>query len=520
MSADQKAGANPAVDRSNPPGIRFDSISRSFGATKAVQNASFFVAAATVHCLLGENGAGKSTIGKILAGVHAQDEGRIFIDGQPVQIRSIREARALGIATVFQELSLARDLSVVENICLGREARFLTPSRRRQERRRTGALLAKLGLALDLDRRVGDLPTAQQQLVELAKALMGEPRILILDEPTAMLGMADRKRLLDIVRALREGGTTILFVSHHLDEVLSIGDTVSIMRDGIMVESFPLHEGIDADHIVEKVSGRLATLETAPPLPATGPDILALRGLPGQSAETEISLKRGEIIGIYGVAGCGREQLAEMIVGLISAAAPMTMQLDGAAYRPSGPAQARRAGIGYLPTGRALNGILPGRSVRENLMITQLDDHARGPFIRRAKERSSAEAQLAALRTRMGSPEHPITSLSGGNQQKVLIGRFLTDRTRIVVLEDPTAGIDIAAKLEIHDHIRRRVSEGLSVILISSDLHETISLCSTVFTMFQGKIVGRFSQPTHSDEAAILADVLGIMPGATAQSAH
>lgn len=510
-----QTAARPAPANPQGPIIRLQGVSKTFGATRAMKEVTLDIHHGTVHCLLGENGAGKSTVGKILAGVHTPDEGVVMVDGRQVDIRTIRQAHDLGIATVFQELSLAPDLTVVDNITLGTETRMLLPQQRRRERDRCAALLSDLGLDLDLGARVGDLPTAQQQLVELTKAIHSHPRILILDEPTAMLGIGDRRRLLDIIRRLRAAGTTIIFISHHLEEVIEIGDSVSIMRDGALIESFALDHSIDASQIIEKVSGKLAHLETEPLPVATGAPLLSLSGLEGLGTEERIDLRPGEIIGLYGVVGCGREEIAEMVVGLRRPAPAQSMQFAGKPYRPGSPAAAARRGIGYLPTGRASNGIFASMSIRENLTITQLRDHAAGPFVRVRDERAAATAQLSRLRTRMGSIENSITSLSGGNQQKVLLGRWLTDKTALVVMEDPTAGIDIAAKLEIHDLIRKRVAEGLAVLLISSDLHETISLCTTVYTMFEGRVAGRYDRPDPARESQILADVLG-----TSAAAH
>lgn len=503
--------ASPIESEVGVPRVEVRGLSKQFGATRALRDVSLAFRSGEIHCLLGENGAGKSTIGKIVGGVYSAEEGEVRTDGNSADIRSVADARRRGIVVVFQELSLAPDLTVRENICLGDElgAHPLALLRTKKEDARCRQLLADLGLSIDLNVRTRLLPIAMQQLIEIAKALSLRPRTLILDEPTAMLGAVEKRKLFQILAREKANGTAIVLVTHHIDEVIEVGDRVSIMKDGALIDSFPIDGGVDADHILQKLAGKRA------PDPVSGrserpkDELLALRNLSRRDGGApEIRIARGEIVGLYGVAGCGREAIVSGLVGLERFAGPKAT-LDGSDYAPKTPAAASVEGVGYLPSGRASNGVLSSRSIRENLTLTQLRGFSRAGIISVKAERAAAEHQLKVLGVRFGAQDDTIVSLSGGNQQKVLLGRCLNYAKKLLILEDPTAGIDIAAKRDIHLMLRKRAEEGLSILLASSDLNETIALCDVVFTMFNGVIVHEYVGPTAADEAAIIADVLG-----------
>ncbi|MGQ9366869.1 sugar ABC transporter ATP-binding protein [Azospirillum sp. ST 5-10] len=506
----------PPPTAATPPVAAVRNVSKSFGPTRALNGVSIDFHACRVHCILGENGAGKSTVGKILGGLYGPDEGEVLIDGSPVALRGTAQARRHGVAMVFQELSLIPHLTVRENICLGMERRRhpLARLRRRDEEALCRTLLDRFGLAFALDAPVRTLSVANQQLLEVVKGLAQQPRLLILDEPTAMLGVAEKEKLLAIIRRVKADGAAVIFVTHHVDEVVEVADQVSLMKDGRLVDSFALTPEIDAEFVIAKLTGEhraaVATARVARP----GAEIIRFEGLPARRGRlASISVRQGEIVGLYGVVGCGRERMARAVVGL-GEMGEAGISRRGAAHRPRNPAAAARLGIAYLPSGRAANGILPNRSIRENLMLTQLGRHHKAGVLSDAAERRRTEGQLARMRTRYRTADDPITSLSGGNQQKVILGRCLERGAELVVLEDPTAGVDIAAKRDIHDLIRERAAEGLGVLLVSSDLAETIALCDAVYTIIDGHIVNVYSPPTLDDEPAIVADVLGRKPAA------
>jgi ribose transport system ATP-binding protein len=490
------------------PVLDVENIHKQFGPTQALNNVSVRFAGGEVHCLLGENGAGKSTLGKIIGGLYTADKGQVRLAGKPVRFRSIADARACGISMVFQELSLAPDLTVLENICLGSEGgrNPLRRLRRSAEEDKCLALSSRLGLNVDLDRRTGDLSVANQQLVEVAKAISWAPRILVLDEPTSMLGRAEKSRLLQMIATIRADGVAVIFVTHHIEEVLQLADRASLMRDGSIVEQFAVTRDTDADYIVRKLAGtRLAQKAPRPSRSESADTLLMLKGIPTALAE-DVAVRKGEIVGLYGVAGCGRETIAKNVVGL-ARSPDVEMVLDGKAFTPGSPAEAGKAGVAYLPSGRAANSILPTRSIRENLLLGQRV-HRRFGMIRARKERAFADDELIRLGTRYRNQEQLITSLSGGNQQKVVLGRCMGRGHKLLVLEDPTAGVDIKAKEDIHELIRQRTSAGVGVILVSSELEETIKLCDVVYTVCDNTIVGKYRSPTSSDEPAIVADIL------------
>jgi len=487
--------------------LSLSNVTKTFGPTRALKGATLEVRRGDVHCLLGENGAGKSTIGKILAGLYSADSGQIVLDGFEISPASVAEARALGIAIVFQELSLAPHLTVVENISLGSE-HGLGFAARRLEEARCRDLLAALGaIDIPIKTSVGTLPVAQQQLIEIAKALVSDPKLIVLDEPTAMLSRTEKDSLFDALRKLRDAGKTFIFVTHHLDEVIDLGDAVSILRDGIVVDSFALTDDFSADDVLTRMGSVRNVSKPATLVDKRNEPFLSVHRS-GTTDDLPIEIGKGEIVGLYGVVGCGREELTGALSGC-RRSSRFRMTLDGARYAPKDTASAVRHGIAYLATGRAANGILPTLSIRDNLTIGQLGRFSRAGIINRCDERKRSDEQLGSLKVRMRSADDPITSLSGGNQQKVLVGRCLRTAGRLLVLEDPTAGIDLAAKAEIHGIIRSSVSDGSAVLLTSSDLRETLALCSRVYTLFGGRVIACYSGDLETYEDDIVADILG-----------
>ena len=491
-------------------------LRKRFGATLALDNVRIAFQRGRVHCVLGENGAGKSTLGKIIGGVYTADAGAVLIDGREVEIGSVARARELGVAVVFQELSLAPDLSVRANLMLGIERRghLFARVRAAEERRRAQEVLDKLEVAIGTEERVGDLPVAMQQMIEVAKALVRQPRMIILDEPTAMLSEPDKRRLFAVIHKLRSDGTALAFITHHMEDVHAVADIVSIMRDGRVVDSFSVSDTRDSSSILEKLSGTRAHRRSESSRATSRTPTLSIAGLrdrAGNAASVEVA--SGEIVGLYGVAGCGAERLARALVGL-AGSTEVSATFNGEPLLARTPAQARRRGIAYLPTGRARHGILPGRPIRENLNVSQLKSYARLGVVSRRLEANGTHAQLTANAVKFGNIEDDITVLSGGNQQKVLMARVLAAGSRLLVLEDPTAGIDIEAKRQIQQAIRARAAAGAAVILISSDLLETIEMVDTLYTLYAGKIVHCYSPPRFEDRGAIVADVIGQGPSA------
>ena len=498
----------PAV---SAPALSAAGLHKAFGSTQALQGASLELEAGQIRALLGENGSGKSTLAKIIAGAQEADRGTICREGSEVEIGDPAAARALGIAMVFQELSLAPDLDIVDNMFLGRERPGKVPGfvDRNSEEQACRTMLDQLGLAADLHQAVRLLGMAQKQMLEIGKALSQQPSVLILDEPTASLTRREIEQLFALVMRLREAGTAILYVTHHLREVLEIADHVSIMRDGRIVANREVTRETTEAELVELLIGRTPSMQPAAPVASARIPLLKVSDLrTSGSSGVSFHVGDGEIVGLYGVVGCGREEIGRALVGLHPVLGG-AVELTGETYKASDPADALARGIGFLSSDRKQEGILPNRAIRENLTLSNLRAVACRGFIQQRRERTMAAEQLRALGVKFASAEHSITTLSGGNQQKVLFGRALAARPSLLVLEDPTAGIDIGAKHDLYRIIRSHAGDGMGFLWMSTDLTETLTLCDRVYAMYDGRIISEIAAPTMADEEHLLAAVLG-----------
>jgi ribose transport system ATP-binding protein len=496
------------------PLLEVRGLTHSFGATRALSGVSLQLLPGEIHCVLGENGAGKSTLGKIIAGVHRPDAGEIWLDGRHVQFGSPRDARAVGIAMVYQELSLAPHLSVRANLWLGSEPHrwAFTLLKSRRESRSAHAMARQLGFeGVDLETPVGQLPVSVQQLVEIGKALMCSPRVVVFDEPTAMLGAFEETHLFNVLRQLRVQGVACVMITHQIEDVLAVANRVTIMRNGSVIQSFTMTPELNADAVVERLTGRSARKAGAAPRAVAGEPLLRIEGVSDSlGAARTLALGQGEILGLYGVVGCGAEKILRALAGVSpSRRSLFTFRLAGRPYRPRQAHHARSRGVAYLPPGRASNGVLPNRSIRDNLLLTQLRKLGRLGFVHPKHEQQRSAELLQCADVRLRSDLDPITSLSGGNQQKVILERTVASASTLLLLEEPTVGVDIEAKQQIHQRIRSIAQRGVGVIVLSSDLLETIELCGTVVTMFSGRMIRTYVDPSTRDEPAIVADVLG-----------
>lgn len=494
------------------PILSTQGLAKHFGSTVALRNASLKLQAGEVHILLGENGAGKSTLAKILAGVYRADAGIICIDGQPVVIRNGRTARRLGISTVFQELSLAPHLSVADNLWLGNERTTFPLAWLPRKREWAGCqtMLQEFGITVSPDVPVAQLSLAQKQLLEIAKAVLQQPRILIMDEPTSSLTEREKTGLFQILRHLQARDVAILYVTHHLREVFEIGTRVSAMTDGAISATLDVTPDLTETKLLEMLTGRNLAIALVRSISPPRPPLLRVENLHLQPGAPGISLsiQPSEIVGVYGVVGCGRENLGRAIVGLLKPTQG-SMTLAEKPYAPRNLKQAQSRGVGYLPLDRQENGILPQRPIRENLMLSNLNAFTTLGFLRLSPERQETTRYLQKLQVRYRSADDEIAHLSGGNQQKVLLGRAIAPAPQLLVLEDPTAGIDMGTRLELYQQIRELAAQGMGMLLLSSDLPETLLLCDRVYSMYAGQLIREFANPSLHDEAAILADVLG-----------
>lgn len=479
-------------------------IDKSFGANRALADAAFGVDRGEIVALLGANGAGKSTLVKIMTGIHGRDAGTVSVEARPVEVASPSEAMEIGIRLIPQELSVHPDLSVAENVFLGampaRGGGPLAIVRFAEMAERARALLESLGLGrIDPRRTLREFGTAERRLVEIARALAGHARILVMDEPTASLSEPERERLFDIMRRLAAGGTGIVFISHYLDEVFRISDRIEVLRDGINAGSFRTAE-TDHGAVLAAMLGKEPENLFPPRAASPGETRLIARGIRngGSLLGADMSARAGEIHGVFGLVGSGAEDLGKALYGARPPAGG-TVTIGGGAFRPRSAADAVAAGVGFVSGERRAEGVVPMMSLRDNFTLPFLRRHSRGPAVSRRSQTGFASRWIDGLGVRSTGVEQPIDGLSGGNQQKVCIGRWLIDDLAVLILEEPTRGVDIGARRDIYRHLRRLSDGGLCVVAISSDAEEIAGLSDTVTVMREGRSVARFDRPQGAE---------------------
>jgi len=468
------------------------SITKSFAGARALAGVSFDLHAGEVHAIVGENGAGKSTLIKILSGAESPDAGSLSVGGASIAALTPPLAHALGIATIYQQPSLFPDLSVAENIALARERGGLW-RRVRWAGWRSAArdVLARLGVAIDPDRLVGTLTMPEQQIVEIAKALATDARIVIMDEPTASLSGREVERLLAIVARLRTEGGGIVYISHRLDEVFRVADRITVLRDGEAVATRAAAR-LDRGALIRLMVGRDLAAVFPTRSGAPGRVALEVRGLSSRASglhDVSLDVRRGEIVGLAGLVGSGRTELAETIFGLRAADAG-SLRVDGVEVRIHRPDEAMAHGIGYVPEDRRQHGVVLPMAVAANATLASLDRVAPRGMIDVAAERRAGERAVRDLAIKTPSIDAPVEALSGGNQQKVALARWLAIEPSILILDEPTQGVDVGAKGEIHAIVNRLADRGAAVLLISSELPEVLALGDRVAVMRQGAIAG------------------------------
>ncbi|MFB2551836.1 sugar ABC transporter ATP-binding protein [Ensifer soli] len=474
------------------PFVRLTGASKSFSGIRVLKDVDFDIRPGEVHALLGENGAGKSTLIKIISGLYAPDPGgTMVVNGREAQFASTRDATREGIATVYQELLLFPELTVAENIFLGHYPRHSWggidwPTTRSRAR----VLLDSLDTHdLDVDTKVSTLSVAQRQRVEIAKALSHDARVLIMDEPTASLVEADVQRLMSVVRMLRKRGVGIIYVSHRMPEIFALADRVTVLRDGALIGTRAIGEVTEAT-LVSMMVGRSIDQLFPKAEPLIGETILEVENLTCGKLVNDMSfsLKRGEILGIGGLVGSGRTELALTLFG-ITPATSGTIRIDGRPVAIRTPKAARDLGIAYVPEDRGLQGLVKAMTIKQNISMASIDRMTSGIFIRFAEEAQRAVAAVKRLGVRARSIDQPVGQLSGGNQQKVVIAKWLETEPKILILDEPTRGIDVGAKAEIHTMMGELARKGLAIIMISSELPEVIGMSDRILVMNNGRQV-------------------------------
>jgi ribose transport system permease protein/ribose transport system ATP-binding protein len=496
-------------------------VRKAFGGVLALKGVSLEVRAGEVHALLGENGAGKSTLMAIAAGSLAPDAGTVEIDGEPLLTSSPKAAQALGVGVVYQRPAIAQDLTVLENLVLA------MPAERRPSFSRARAWaqerLERGGARIDPLRRATELNAAEQQLVEIAKALALDPRVLILDEPTAALSAAEVDHLFEQIRAIRAAGTAVVYISHRIPEITEIADRLTVLRDGENRGTFPVAEVSEGDILALIVGRELSAMFPDKPAGMTGDPLLELRGLSGDNFDdVTLTVRAGEILGLAGVAGNGQRELLRAAAGLEPHDGEVA--LGGAAVKANNPVAAQRAGIRYVPADRHREGLFESLTVRENIVANALQEHARHGFVVRSEEERAVVAELERLAVRTSSPEAAVTTLSGGNQQKVVFGRALMSEPAVLLCDEPTQGVDVGARAEIYRLLRGHAAEGKAIVVCSSDALELEGLCDRVVIMSRGHAVVSLAADEVTEEgitgAAVTAtqsrrELAARAPGAT-----
>jgi len=487
-------------------GLSATGISKRFGGVNALIQVDLSIQPGEVHGLVGENGAGKSTLIKILSGGLKPDSGSVHLDGTLRSYSSPAAARKDGVVTIFQELAIVPELTVAENIVLGAEPSFdrfgLTLSRHRANLIAEGVLRKLRGEAIDPRRRAGTLSVAERQLVEIGRAIALDARFFIMDEPTASLSPREVNALLDVVRQLRSEGKAILFVSHHLDEVLQISDRVTVLRGGRGVTTLPA-SAATSERLIELMIGRPMETLYPPRIPSSGPPVLRVRNLsrPPSFESISFDLHRGEILGFAGLVGAGRTEIMRAIFGL-DRPHRGTIEMDGKAVAFRSPRQAVLAGLAFVSEDRKGDGLVAQLSGRENLVLTAAAEGGSSALVRRASIRALSEKIRQQLHIQ-GSLDVPVVGLSGGNQQKVVIGKWLVGHPRIIIFDEPTRGIDVGAKAEVYRTIQKASQDGAAILLVSSELSELMHVAHRILVISGGRITAQMNSDDF-DEKEIL----------------
>jgi monosaccharide-transporting ATPase len=506
MTSGLSGGANSAV-------LEMRGIHKHFAGIAALSDAALSVAPGEVHALIGQNGAGKSTLIKVLTGYHRKDAGEILFQGMPFNANSPHDAQRQGISTIYQEINLVPLRSVTENICLGRNFKRFGLLDWRAMHAAAERLLQSFSIRIDVRRPLGEFNTATQQMVAIARAIGFSARLVIMDEPTSSLDQREVEVLFGVIRQLKSNGVSVIFVSHKLDELYEVCDRVTIMRDGRTVRTASMVEVGKLDLVsmmlgrdVARLEGHTTAFEAHSRATAPTAPLFAAEGLAAASGARNVSfdVHQGEVVGFAGLLGAGRTETARLVFGA-DRLRQGQMRIDGAPYQPHQPADALAAGLGFLTEDRKAEGIIPDMSVAENLTLPLLPRLSRNGVVDEARQRQLVERFIAELGIKCSGPGQKVKELSGGNQQKVLLARWLAMNPRLVILDEPTRGIDVGAKAEIQRLIRRLADEGLGVLMISSELEEVIEGADRIFVLREGISVAELAGVDATEDKVLAA---------------
>lgn len=483
-----------------------EGINKSFGGVHALDDVNLQIARGEIHCLAGENGSGKSTLIKLISGVYKPDSGKIIMDGKTYDSLTTQEAINAGVQVIYQDFSIFPNLSVIENIAfnqaLRKKRRFVN---KKEFREIAEHALSKINIEMDLDARMGELPVADKQLVAIARALLDDSRLLIMDEPTTALTRNEIDRLFDIVLKMQHSGVTVLFVSHKLNEVFEISNRITVLRNGKNVGTFHTSEMDDAKFTLA-MTGRNLSNGTRSAVPEKTEIIMSIQNLcmHGSYENITFDLGKGEILGITGQLGSGRTELATTLFGLTKPDSG-TISIDHTPVKKVAVPELLSLGVAYVPEDRLTEGLFLPQSITRNIVVTELDDLSGKSFVVNNKDlKEEAKKWIQCLSIAAHADENPVQTLSGGNQQKVVLARWLASKPRILILNGPTVGVDIGAKFDIHAILRQLAEEGMSIIVVSDDASELLAVCHRILVMRKGRMCKEIKQDEFSQE--ILAE--------------
>ncbi|MWB97136.1 sugar ABC transporter ATP-binding protein [Agromyces seonyuensis] len=503
----------PGLESPPPPVLSLSGAVKTFGPVVALADGTVEIRPGEIHALVGENGAGKSTLVKILAGLYHPDAGEFEVEGRPVSFRTVADSKAVGISVIYQEPTLFPDLTVAENIFIGRQPRGrLGLISRNEMRAQADRLFERLGVPIDPDRIAEGLSIADQQIIEIAKAISLDAKVLIMDEPTAALSGVEVDRLFAVARNLRDRGAGILFISHRFDEIFALTDRITVMRDGRYIATHDT-AAVSAPEIVREMVGR-DIAQLFPKEPAEiGEVVLEVAGLTraGVFADIDFEVRAGEIVALAGLVGAGRTEVARAVFG-IDAYDRGSVRLLGAQVRARNPQAAIDAGMGFVPEDRRKQGLVMDLSVTRNVSLTLRNTLARFGLINGARERREAAEWSQRLQVKTGSPDYAVSTLSGGNQQKVVLAKWLATEPKFLIVDEPTRGIDVGTKSEVHRLLSDLAGRGIAILMISSELPEVLGMADRVLVMHEGRITARLDRADATPEA--------VMHAATASMEH
>ncbi|MEA5118576.1 MAG: sugar ABC transporter ATP-binding protein [Propionicimonas sp.] len=494
------------MGESRTPTLELRGVAKSFGAVVALREGRIALQPGSIHALVGENGAGKSTLVKIVAGLYHRDAGTMELEGQPVDFRSTAESKAAGIAVIYQEPTLFPDLSVTENVFMGRQpvGRFGQIDRGAM-RAEVLDLMKRLGVSIDPDRPAQGLSIADQQIIEIAKAISLDAKVLIMDEPTAALSGVEVDRLFAVARSLRDEGRALMFISHRFEEVFALCDTVTVMRDGSYVATEAIADTDEASIVTMMVGREVKDLFPKIEAPIGAP-VLEVSGLesPGLFADISFNVRAGEIVALAGLVGAGRSEVARAVFGVDRYTAGEVL-VEGKALPKGDPSAAMKAGIGFVPEDRRQQGLVMDAGIATNVTDAIRRRLVKAGMITRKRENAAAQEWARALEVKCSSLDAAVATLSGGNQQKVVLAKWLASHPKVLIIDEPTRGIDVGTKSEVHRRMSQLAGEGLAILMISTELPEVLGMADRVLVMHEGRITAELFRDEATPESVMFA---------------